>query len=59
MLVTLEALRTSVVKRQLYLQYNIKQILLSTPHGGFSETSINSTGNPKKKSTQVLSINNY
>ena len=25
------------------------QILLSTPHGGFSETSINSTGNQKKK----------
>ena len=25
------------------------QILLSTPHGGFSETSINSTGNQKKE----------
>ena len=31
------------------LQYNTIQILLSTPHGGFSETSINSTGNQKKK----------
>ena len=31
------------------LQYNTIQILLSTPHEGFSETSINSTGNQKKK----------
>ena len=31
------------------IQYNTIQILLSTPHGGFSETSINSTGNQKKK----------
>ena len=30
------------------IQYNTIQILLSTPHGGFSETSINSTGNQKK-----------
>ena len=29
------------------IQYNTIQILLSTPHGGFSETSINSTGNQK------------
>ena len=36
------------------------QILLSTPHGGFSETTINSTGNQnKQKNTQELSINNY
>ena len=27
------------------IQYNTIQILLSTPHGGFSETNINSTGN--------------
>ena len=33
----------------LRFQYNTIQILLSTPHGGFSETSINSTGNQKKK----------
>ena len=41
--------------------YNTIQMLLSTPHGGFSETNINSTGNQKKekKSTQELSINNY
>ena len=31
------------------VQCNTIQILLSTPHGGFSETSINSTGNQKKK----------
>ena len=45
------------------IQYNTIQILLSTPHGGFSETNINSTGNQKnqqtKKNTQELSINNY
>ena len=29
------------------IQYNTIQILLLTPHGGFSETSINSTGNQK------------
>ena len=28
--------------------YNTIQILLSTPHGGFPETNINSTGNKKK-----------
>ena len=33
----------------LRIQYNTIQSLLSTPHGGFSETNINSTGNPKKK----------
>ena len=33
----------------LRIQYNTIQILLSTPHGGFSETNINSTGNHKKK----------
>ena len=51
------------------VQYNAIQILLSTPHGGFSETNINSTGDQKKnhkqtnnnnkKITQELSINNY
>ena len=30
-------------------KYNAIQILLSTPHGGFSETSSNSTGNQKKE----------
>ena len=35
------------------LQYNTIQILLSTPHEGFSETSINSTGNQKKKVSQI------
>ena len=29
------------------VQYNTIQIVLSTPHGGFSETNINSTGNQK------------
>ena len=39
-------LRETVVK--ILSQYNTTiQILLSTPHGGFSETSINSTGNQK------------
>ena len=44
---------------------NTVQILLSTPHGGFSETNINGTGNKKQtnkqtnqKNTQELSINN-
>ena len=32
------------------------QILLSTPHGGFSETSINSTGNQKKRKKKVSQI---
>ena len=32
-----------------YPTYNTIQILLSTLHGGFSETSTNSTGNQKKK----------
>ena len=50
------------------VQYNAIQILLSTPHGGFSETNImNSTGDKKQtnkqttttKITQELSINNY
>ena len=45
-------------KRLEKIQYNTIQILLSTSHGGFSETNINSTGNNKKK-TQELSINNY
>ena len=44
--------------RSKQIQYNTIQILLSTPHGGFSETNINSTGNQKKKNTQELSINN-
>ena len=35
------------------LQYNTIQILLSTPHGGFSETSINSTGNQKKNTSRL------
>ena len=35
------------------LQYNTIQILLLTPHGGFSETNINSTGNQKKKNKQT------
>ena len=34
------------------IQYNTIQILLSTPHGGFSETNINSTGNQKNKQTK-------
>ena len=37
-------------------QYNKIQILLSTPHGGFSETRINSTGNQKKKKKKVSQI---
>ena len=32
--------------------YNTIQILLSTPHGGFSETNINSTGNQKQTNKQ-------
>jgi len=41
------------------IQYNTIQILLSTPHGDFSETSINSTGNQKKekKKYHKLTIN--
>ena len=42
--------------------HNTIQILLLPPHGGFSETNVNSTGNQnkqKKKNTQELSINNY
>ena len=31
------------------IKYNTTHILLSTPHGGFSETNINNTGNQKKK----------
>ena len=37
---------TTVLHRT--IQYNTIQILLSTLHGGFSETSINSTGDQKK-----------
>ena len=36
------------------VQYNTIQILLSTPHGGFSETNINSTGNQKKTITKTI-----
>ena len=36
------------------IQYNAIQILLSTPHGGFSETNINSTGNQKKTITKTI-----
>ena len=47
-------------------QYSTIQILLSTPHGGFSETTIDSTGNLKNIYiyiyiyiyTQELSIKN-
>ena len=45
-----------VIPRKVRVQYNTIHILLSTPHGGFSETNINSTGNQKKKD---LSISNY
>ena len=38
------------------LQYNTIQILLSTPHGGFSEKSINSTGTQKKKKEKKVSL---
>ena len=38
-----------VIPRKVRVQYNTIHILLSTPHGGFSETNINSTGNQKKK----------
>ena len=43
------------------IQYNTNtiQILLSTPHGGFSETSINSTGNQKKKRKKKVSQIDY
>ena len=41
------------------LQHNTIQILLSTPHGGFSETSVNSTGNQKKKKKKKVSQNDY
>ena len=40
------------------IQCNTIQILLSTPHGGFSETNINSTGNQKKKLLLKL-LRNY
>ena len=35
------------------MQYNTIQILLSTPHGGFSETNINGTGNKKQTNKQT------
>ena len=42
------------------IQYIKIQILLSTPHGGFSETNINSTGNQKnikqKKYSRIVNI---
>ena len=34
------------------VQYNAIQILLSTLHGGFSETNINSTGDKKQTNKQ-------
>ena len=37
-------------------KYNAIQILLSTPHGGFSERSSNSTGNQKKGKKKVSII---
>ena len=37
-----------IMSRNKAIQYNTIKILLSTPHGGFSETYINSTGNKKK-----------
>ena len=36
------------------IQYNTIQILLSTSHGGFPETNINSTGNKKKTITKTI-----
>ena len=39
------------------IQYDTVQILLSTPHGVFSETSINSTGNQKKKKKYSRIVN--
>ena len=38
------------------MQYNTIQILLSTPHGGFSETNINGTGNKKQTNKQTKKI---
>ena len=34
------------------MQCNTIQILLSTPHGGFSETNINGTGNKNKQTNK-------
>ena len=42
-----------IMSRNKAIQYNTIKILLSTPHGGFSETYINSTGNKKKHSRIV------
>ena len=43
------------IKSWLKIQYNTIQILLSTPHGGFSETNINSTGNQNKQTNKKYS----
>ena len=39
----------------LTIQYNTIKILLSTPHGGFSETNINSIGNQNKQTNKKYS----
>ena len=48
-----------VIPRKVRVQYNTIHILLSTPHGGFSETNINSTGNKKKRIVNKQLLRNY
>ena len=48
-----------VIPRKVRVQYNTIHILLSTPHGGFSETNINSTGNQKKRIVNKQLLRNY
>ena len=48
-----------VIPRKVRVQYNTIHILLSTPHGGFSETNINSTGNQKKRIVNKQLLRNH
>ena len=48
-----------VIPRKVRVQYNTIYILLSTPHGGFSETNINSTGNQKKRIVNKQLLRNH
>ena len=48
-----------VIPRKVRVKYNTTHILLSTPHGGFSETNINSTGNKKKRIVNKQLLRNY
>ena len=56
MIISILAFHNALPYNRWLMQYNTIQILLSTPHGGFSETNINGTGNKKQTNKQTKKI---